>query len=462
MKMLLLIVFISIPSLFFGQSEPRNTLASDSMWQAVGNKGFSPGRADYVSLALNHTDIPYVAFADSSNGMKAIVMKFDGTEWINVGNAGLSSGESSYLNLVFSQSSELYLSYIDNIGSGQITVMKFNGTNWVNVGAPGFNASGCASLSMAISSSGIPFVAFADNNKLSVMKYNGISWEYVGTPAFTGTDVDYVNIVISTDNLPYVTFKDLGLLGGAARVIKFDGNGWVELGPYYWAAGISNWNKLAFDNSGELYVAYQQINSAIVGETVRRFDGTNWPAVGIEHFFSADPEYTSLCFNPLNNQPYVALCKNWFILDGAASVLKFDGINWIYVGPENISNGKAKYTNLVFSSSGIPYLAFMDGANANKTTVMKFDATGVGIENPQNSYFTIFPNPVATSLKIILHGVSDKIKVLEIINSHGIIVFSGKYSENEISIDISKFPAGIYCLRMKTNTSIHTEQIIKL
>jgi hypothetical protein len=47
-----------------------------SSWQTVGPAGFSAGGAGEISIALDSSDIPYVAYADLGNFGKATVMKF--------------------------------------------------------------------------------------------------------------------------------------------------------------------------------------------------------------------------------------------------------------------------------------------------------------------------------------------------------------------------------------------------
>ena len=48
---------------------------------------------------------------------------------------------------------------------------------------------------------------------------------------------------------------------------------------------------------------------------------------------------------------------------------------WKYVGNEGFSLAEADNTSLAISPSGQPYVAFLDMAHYQKTTVMKFDGT---------------------------------------------------------------------------------------
>ena len=68
-------------------------------WQVVGSPGFSAGRADYTSLAIDGSGVPYVAYQDWGNGGKATVMKYSGGAWATVGSAGFSAGEAAYTSL---------------------------------------------------------------------------------------------------------------------------------------------------------------------------------------------------------------------------------------------------------------------------------------------------------------------------------------------------------------------------
>ncbi|MEQ8172856.1 MAG: hypothetical protein ABRQ38_28495, partial [Candidatus Eremiobacterota bacterium] len=56
---------------------------------------------------------------------------------------------------------------------------------------------------------------------------------------------------------------------------------------------------------------------------------------------------------------------------GATVVMKYNGIDWIYVGNYGFTAGTADCLSL-FVSNGIPYIGYIDIANGNKSSVMKF------------------------------------------------------------------------------------------
>jgi len=87
--------------------------AANAQWANVGSEGFTPGEADYVSLAINKQGIPYVAYSDVANGSKASVMEFNGSIWTPTGASDFSSGTALYTGLALDSTGGLYVGYVD-------------------------------------------------------------------------------------------------------------------------------------------------------------------------------------------------------------------------------------------------------------------------------------------------------------------------------------------------------------
>ena len=118
---------------------------------------------------------------------------------------------------------------------------------------------------------------------------------------------------------------------------------------------------LAFSPSdNEPYVLIAELGYYTKMHTVMKFNGTNWVYVGNEGFSLGVVQYTSLAFSP-GGELYVSY-KDYGRPDSAsssgASVMKFDGTNWDYVGNRCFSASYADYESLAFGSSGEPYLAY--------------------------------------------------------------------------------------------------------
>ena len=115
-----------------------------SSWELVGSAGFSAGYVEHISLALDASGTPYVAYSDiDNNSGKASVMKFTGngtTGWELVGSAGFSTGQADSISLALDASGTPYVAYRDLTNVAKASVKKFNGSSWELVGSEGFSA----------------------------------------------------------------------------------------------------------------------------------------------------------------------------------------------------------------------------------------------------------------------------------------------------------------------------------
>jgi hypothetical protein len=149
---------------------------------------------------------------------------------------------------------------------------------------------------------------------------------------------------------------------------------WQLVGNSGFSAGHSSFTSLAFNPvTNEPYVAYSD-DSNSGKATVMKFDGNSWVYVGTAGFSAGAASYTSLAFNGAT--PYVAYSDN--SNSNKATVMKFDGNSWVYVGTAGFSAGAAAYTSLAFDTkapSHNMYIAYQDGNAANKATVMFFNYT---------------------------------------------------------------------------------------
>jgi hypothetical protein len=99
---------------------------------------------------------------------------------------------------------------------------------------------------------------------------------------------------------------------------------------------------------------------------------SKWVNVGNAGFSAGIADTTSLALDS-SGTPFVAF------KDGGnsdkATVMKFSGTGWETVGTAGFSAGDAYDTDLAFDSSGTPFVAFQDKGNSGKATVMKFNGT---------------------------------------------------------------------------------------
>lgn len=375
MKNFLLVFFI--PLSILGQSVNLIEKSPDYyMWNNVVSAGFSSGSVEYPSLAFGPDSLPWVAFADFGNSGKASVIKLIGNKWVYVGTPGFSSGVTGYTCLAFSSSGIPYIAFQDYGYGRRTTVMKFADTSWVAVGNPGFSTGVVKDVSIAISHTGEPYVVYTDCTYWGppvIKKFNGIKWVNVGTPNI-GDRVTETKIAFNQEDQPYVLFKDGE---EETTVIKFDGINWLTVGSPDFSTNVTEYLSLAFGPDNKPYVAFDDyVYGTLLKASVMKFDGTNWVYVGQPGFSTGEPSFTSLAFNSLG-EPHLAYQDGF---NGKATVMKFDGVNWVNVGTPQFSAGEADYLSLAISKDGTPILAFTDYGNSQKLTVMKYDSLHLEIQ----------------------------------------------------------------------------------
>ncbi|MFA7242204.1 MAG: Ig-like domain-containing protein, partial [Sulfuricellaceae bacterium] len=207
------------------------------------------------------------------------------------------------------------------------------------------------------------------------MKFNGSNWVAVGSIGFSSAYSKYTSLAIASDGTPYVAYQD-GNNNNQASVMKFDGTGWVAVGNPEFSTGSATYLSLAIapsgsPDAGKPYVTYS--DAALGGKaSVMKFDGANWVAVGTDGF-SVDAATSNSFAFATDGAPYVAYQD--YGNGGRATVKKFNGTNWTDVGSAGFSAAGANYTSLSLASDGTPYVAYIDASISNKASVKKFNGS---------------------------------------------------------------------------------------
>lgn len=356
-----------------------------NFWRNLGNAGFSSGTATYTSLALKSNGTPYIAFSDADNSLKATVMMFDGFEWVIVGTAGFSGGQADYIVLKFDKQDNLYIAYKDYSSTNKLTVKKFDGYAWNTVGTAGFSLTTSDEISLAFDLNDVPYVSYRGgaSGKASVMKYSGGSWGLVGSAEFQPTSAGWTNVAFDSSNVPYFAYKNN--VGKKANVMSFDGANWNSVGSADFSPGDAGSLVFAIDAYDVPHVAFRDSANA-QKLTVMQYYGSAWVDVGTPGVSADEVYYLSFSFDD-NNFPYVAYREP--ITPGGtvkyANVIRYNYSTWELVGQRGFSAGHANYISMGLTPGNNVFVAYQDGANATKATVMMWLSELAGQESRQNS-----------------------------------------------------------------------------
>jgi hypothetical protein len=314
---------------------------SSGNWENIGGPS-ETNNQDYVSLSV-FSGVPYIAFRRLvGTAFEAVVEKYNNSNdsWEAVGsldNPGENPGNVSLS--IDNATGALYIAYQDYWSSGgNLTVRKFNSGSgsWETVGNPGFATAyipGPFGGTQLFVRNGVPYVAFQElliDNKATVMKYNSAldSWVTVGSQGFSGRSVNNISLYVTEDGVPFVAF------------------GLQQPDP-----------------------ESESSNKATVMEYISTIDA--WAFVGEPCFSAWDADYISLFVS--NGVPYVAFKDTGALAFGRASLMKYNGVTWDYVGEQGFSGiGHAAIHTSLFIYNDIPYVAYSDVDLNNKATVMRY------------------------------------------------------------------------------------------
>ncbi|GAA4468991.1 hypothetical protein GCM10023093_27760 [Nemorincola caseinilytica] len=245
-----------------------------------------------------------------------------------------------------------------------------NSSRWLGLGTAISEYSAEYTV-IKLDASGTPYVAYNDNtSRGSVVKYNGSTWSYVGAQKFTGGQAQYMSMAFDASGNPYVAYRDNGYQASAMR---FNGSSWVNIGSTQFTPGGAVYTSLVLDGSNTPYVAFRDEYWMYGSKaSVMKYDGSNWVYVGTAGFSASTAEWTSMGIDASNNL-YVAFA------DGANSnkvtVMRYNGSSWAILGSAGISAGSASYVSLAVDIFGTPYVAYKDGGNSDKISVRKYNGS---------------------------------------------------------------------------------------
>lgn len=363
-----------------------------AQWQDVGTVNDTMILAGWPDIAFDPSnDQPNVSYNQSVFIDGASLAYYTGSNWTYHGAQNFSPGPALYSVLEFNTSTnEPYVAFADNTQLDKASVMKYDGTSWSYVGSSAFTSDTIRGISLSFHpTTNEPWVAFTaegDGGKISVMKFDGTNWVYVGGQAFSAGDGGMTALEFHPSTYePYIVYYD-NSIGVVAQ--KFDGTNWVSLATFPNLSSAIH--DAEFSPSGELHVLFaDHLNGKLA--SVAKYDGSVWSYVGLEGF-SGDPcpsiavlQGEALAFNS-SGTPYVALRLDADDNNNTADdlvVMSYNGSAWATLG-STIHSGVSMGYSLAISASNEPHIVWSDTQDNLIVHVQKYASSGSAPNPPTN------------------------------------------------------------------------------
>ncbi|MDZ4774005.1 MAG: hypothetical protein SGI72_12820 [Planctomycetota bacterium] len=160
---------------------------TSSTWSYVGTPGFTPQGASNLTLTIDRTGVPWIAYYRYHDAI--VVQRFDGTNWVTAGDSPCGADVPTidseewrqWLSLQFDSQNRPYIAYQLYFNGRKACVRRLDGSEWLSVGQWGFTPGAADYLSMIVDAQDVPWVAYRDGangQRVSVMRYVPVSESY--------------------------------------------------------------------------------------------------------------------------------------------------------------------------------------------------------------------------------------------------------------------------------------------
>ncbi|MEN5087582.1 hypothetical protein ABE426_14040 [Sphingobacterium faecium] len=271
--------------------------ADTKQWETLGaNTGFTPTRADLISLDFSKQGIPYVAFRDytaGTNAQYASLMKYENSAWSFVGNQQSSFNRVNYLTLKLDENDIPYQGYVFTRASSPYPnrgtyVESFNGSTWSGQtfaqSSTGWYAKmfkgGDSKLYYVV----MDLTSGTATRKPSVYRLDNGVWNLVGNvnvgPAESNSGGINIDLDVTADGQIYMVYQS-NSPAYKTFVMHWNGSTWKQFGDGISQSTSSSANRdnvaISIHPDGRVFLAY---GDAINGIKVCTFNESigNWNA----------------------------------------------------------------------------------------------------------------------------------------------------------------------------------------
>lgn len=264
----------------------RYQIETDS-WLNIGG-AVSTASGSNLSFHI-YKDTLYTLYIESNT---LYLKKFDGTNWVSLGTK--VTGQSNYPSLVFDPLTDIpYVAFSNTSNGGYGYMVKYikSSNSWINFSGTPFSGTSQANHISANWLGGQPVIVFSDlsvQGMLSAVKYDGSTWSFIGAQGFTTGKISAKSTILqvnpTTQNLEVLTNS-----GSLPYLYYYNGTSWNLLNQ----TGIINttvsFQDFTFDKNGRRYISICEqgnSNKAAVFKSVASAGG-DWKLIGSEGFTPA-------------------------------------------------------------------------------------------------------------------------------------------------------------------------------
>ena len=377
---------------------PLNSLRPKWTWKTGGSgQGIYRCRIDNSNLASGADTISqnqYSPSVDLSESRHTLYVQ----ESDSAGNWSATSSRSIVLairgfvggNISSSSAQSLALGIRPNgdpivnlFDGGHCLVKQLSGTNWIQLGLlTDLNCTGWLNA-FTLDQNGIPNIIVVDSvNRGSVKKFSGGEWVTIGNQFFSKGEIGEPAIAISQTGIVYTAFRD-GANGDKTTVMKLNGNIWDTVGNAGFSNGFPIYFALKISKSGVPYVVYIDNYYSPERTIVKKYNSSSakWETLGNLEFHSFQNGPSSL-FITSSDSVYLAI--KTFESNGEGLVYKYDGIDWVQVGPTvfKLGEGESYYLSIGVDSYGNKFSGYRDLEGGIK----------IGVKELKNNLWVKIPN----------------------------------------------------------------------
>ena len=390
------------------KSELRYTYWSGAGWSSstVVDNSSSSSLASSVSLALDSSNNPGIAFNDNCSGGSVRYSSWTGTEWLT---EDIDNGDYFGEVSLCISNNEPSIAYSKSTGSVYDVMYARYDNQWLTSLVTSQGPLGHF-LSMAVAGDGSSHIAYfqgpsAFNLKYALMEVE--TWET--TTVDNGTVVGFYNsIAVDSNNNPHISYFD-------------------------------------FYNDDLKYACY---------------DGSNWMTEVVDGSGLAGDYCTSIALDS-SDQPHISYYH------GTHDCLMhacYNGAEWIHTVVDE-SDDAGKQSSIIIDSNDMPHIAYsvIDGDN---TVLRHAYLTPEGIEGEGQTEavaLNIFPNPCSGTATVSFSMPAEGNVTLSLYDVSGRLVTTiadETFSEAAHSLNINGLSPGIYICALQTGELTTAETLV--